>query len=76
MCEIKMGIEAEDRVTGFVGVITGKAQYLDGTQRCQLTPTMSDSGSLRDAEWFDSFRIKATENDKIGFKVQKVNECS
>lgn len=56
--DISLGKKARDKVTGFTGVITGRAEYLYGcTQYCIVPPASKDGGYV-DGQWFDEGRVK------------------
>ena len=52
------GDEARDKVTGFSGIITGRADYIAGCRQYSLSPRAKDDGSLPEALWFDEERIE------------------
>ena len=52
----ELGVKAKDKLTGFEGVIVGRAQYLTGCTQYCLTPPAKD-GELRDSHWFDEARL-------------------
>lgn len=54
---IELGLRAKDKVTGFEGVITGRAQYLTGCDQYVLVPQHKD-GQLQKSEWFDEGRLE------------------
>ncbi|MNG03272.1 hypothetical protein D3C84_863440 [compost metagenome] len=54
---IKLGQIGKDKVTGFTGTITGRAQYLTGCDQYTLVPQVKD-GKLESAQWFDEGRIE------------------
>lgn len=56
---IELGKKARDRITGFEGVITGRAQYLTGCDQYVLTPSVKD-GSYQASQWFDEGRLEIT----------------
>lgn len=59
-----------DRVTGFEGVCTGIAHYMDGTTQALLAPKVDDTGLLRDSKWFDAGRLEdadASSKGPVGF---------
>lgn len=49
---IELGLKARDKITGFEGVITGRAQYLTGCDQYVLVPPVKD-GQVQKSEWFD-----------------------
>ena len=50
---LKLGMRVQDKITGFVGVVTGLVDYISGCSQALLTPKIDDSGGLKEAEWFD-----------------------
>lgn len=55
---IELGATAKDIVTGFEGVVTGRAQYLTGCDQYVLTPKATVSGtSFSGGNWFDENRL-------------------
>jgi hypothetical protein len=56
---IELGQKAEDKITGFYGTITGRAQYLTGCdQYCLAPPIRQGINEVQKSEWFDEGRIK------------------
>lgn len=57
--KIGLGDSAKDKITGFEGVVTGRAEYLTGCDQYVLQPKCKDdsSGSYPSAEWFDEGRL-------------------
>ena len=52
-----LGKKAKDKITGFEGILTAKAQYLYGCTQYCLTPPAKDGKTLT-SEWFDEGRIE------------------
>ena len=58
----KFGKKARDKVTGLVGIITGKIVWMYGcTQYCVVPPVDKD-GKVVDGSWFDEGRIEIIED--------------
>ena len=57
MSKLKLGREAKDKITGFQGIITGKAIYLTGCNQYVLQPKCEKAGSYPEANWFDEGRL-------------------
>jgi len=57
MSTIKLGILAKDKVSGFVGIITGKANYITGCEQYLLVPKASESNDYKTGQWFDKGRL-------------------
>ena len=54
---IELGMKARDRITGFEGTISGRAQYLTGCDQYLLNPPARD-GKLCDSAWIDEQRLE------------------
>lgn len=63
-----MGCKAKDKITGFTGIITGKASYITGCDQYLVQPICTGN-SYKDGRWFDDGRLivvkrkKFTKND-------------
>ncbi len=55
---IKLGMKARDKITGFEGIIVGRAQYLTSCSQAVLVPTVDGKGLARAGEWFDEARLE------------------
>lgn len=56
--EADLGCPAEDVVTGFEGIITGRVRYLTGCAQLLLTPRVKDGGQKQEPLWFDETRVR------------------
>ena len=54
---VKLGQKARDIITGFEGIVIGRAEYLYGCAQYGLMPPVVD-GRLTGSEWFDEGRIE------------------
>ena len=54
---ISLGFSVCDQITGFVGVVTGRAEYITGCTQCLVVPACSPDGSYKSGEWFDEQRL-------------------
>jgi hypothetical protein len=59
------GLEAEDKVTGFKGIITARIDFLYGCAQYGLTPKVNDKGETKSVEYFDEGRISLTDGPGI-----------
>jgi hypothetical protein len=55
-----LGMKAEDKVTGFAGVITSISFDLYGCIQAIVNPGVDKDGKLKDQCWFDIARLKIT----------------
>ncbi len=60
-----LGLEAEDAVTGFSGVITTITFDLYGCVQAIITPKADAEGKLKDGHYFDVTRLKVTGNKPV-----------
>jgi hypothetical protein len=58
MFKIELGAEVKDCVTGFSGIVTGRADYVTGCRQYAVTPTtLKDDGSPVGGGWYDEDRL-------------------
>ena len=57
---VRLGQKVRDRISGFAGVVTGRAQYISGCAQALVAPTVTADGAFRNSEWFDEQRLEAT----------------
>lgn len=55
--QFPLGIEVRYAVTGFRGVVTGRAEYISGCRQYAITPKAKDDGSFVAGEWLDEQRL-------------------
>lgn len=51
------GESLTDQISGFMGVVTGRADYITGCRQYLLQPKGESSNKKADAEWFDEGRL-------------------
>ncbi|OGQ60750.1 MAG: hypothetical protein A3J24_06495 [Deltaproteobacteria bacterium RIFCSPLOWO2_02_FULL_53_8] len=66
---IKLGVKGKDKITGFEGIITGRASYIYGCDQYLLVPRMGNDNKLTDAHWFDEGRIEVV---GVGIEASEV----
>ena len=68
---IELGQKARDKITGFAGIITGRAQYLYGCDQYVLAPPVKEAdGKIEQGQWFDEGRIEITGAGVTAAEVQ------
>jgi hypothetical protein len=67
--EIKLGVRAKDKITGFEGIVTGKASYLTGCDQYSLQPEAKES-DYKEGRWFDVGRLVFVNNGILPEEVQ------
>ncbi len=64
---IKLGEMATDSISGFIGVATGRTEYLFGCIQVKLTPKgLNAKGGPIESEWFDELQLVNAESDGTG----------
>ena len=58
----KFGKKARDKVTGLVGIITGKIVWMYGCNQYCVVPPVDKDGKVVDGSWFDEGRIEIIED--------------
>ena len=58
----KFGKKARDKVTGLVGIITGKIVWMYGCNQYCIVPPVDKEGKVVDGSWFDEGRIEIIED--------------
>lgn len=62
---IKFGMTYKDVVTGFIGVATGKCDYITGCAQVLLAPAVDSTGARREPQWFDIDRCQELEVPRV-----------
>ncbi len=57
MKKVELGTKVRDMVTGFVGVVTGRTEWLTGCATVGLQGEVKD-GKVPDAFWVDETRVE------------------
>jgi hypothetical protein len=53
-----MGLEAKDKVTGFIGIIVARSQHITGCNQYCLMPKIDKEGKIPDGHWIDEGRLE------------------
>lgn len=58
--KLELGQEAKDIITGFQGLLTGKATYITGCDQYLVSPKCEDdkNHAKSDPVWFDDGRLE------------------
>lgn len=55
-----LGVKAKDKLTGFEGILIGRADHITGCNTYGLKPKTDKDGKVQEAEWFDEGMITIT----------------
>ena len=68
--EIKLGVEAKDKITGFKGIVTARVIYLYGCDQWGLQPPVDKDQKRVSSEFFDVGRLEVIGNGILPEEVQ------
>ena len=57
---IRLGSEAQDKVTGFKGIVVAETRWLHGCLRYSVQPKAKKDGTIPDFQTFDEASLKVT----------------
>lgn len=60
-----LGLPAEDKVTGYAGVVTSVSFDLFGCVVAALSPPVDKDGEITTGKWFDVTRLKITDTTPV-----------
>ena len=66
MAKLAFGSHAQDSVTKFSGIVTGRTEYDTGCVRYCITPTVDADGKIRESEWCDESRLAGVTSTDAG----------
>ena len=61
MSEIQLGSRVTHSITGFEGIATGRAVYLNGCISVLVKPKIGEDGKMPEGEWLDEGQLEAIE---------------
>jgi hypothetical protein len=61
----ELGTTMRDKITGFAGVATGRAEYISGCVQVLLAPKAKEDGSFTPSEWFDEQRLEPMQAARV-----------
>ncbi len=73
----KLGAEVKEVISGFVGVVTGRCEYLTGCRQYSVHPNkLGKDGKLLDSYWFDEDKLIPTGKKEIVLGNNQAKEAS
>lgn len=65
-----LGLTVRDRISGFVGVVTGHVRYLTGCNQLLVQPRVGGDGKWIDSQWVDESRASIdTSHERVTLPV-------
>lgn len=68
----ELGSEAKDIITGYKGIVTGRAQHLTGCNTYGVTSQKLSSDGKETTLWFDENRLKVAKEDVVKLHSKNV----
>ena len=62
---IELGEEVKSSISGFKGIITSRAEHLNGCNRYWVAPTVKKDGTLPEGMWMDEQELIVTKKKKV-----------
>jgi hypothetical protein len=62
---LKFGVQAKDKVTGFVGTVIGHSSFMTGCDQYLLSPPVDERGQWVESRWFDEARLNVLGSKKL-----------
>ena len=56
--KIKLGSQAQDKITGFKGIVIGYVIYVTGCNQYCIKPKVDKEGKIQEGEWFDEGTVE------------------
>ena len=71
MFHFELGDQVRDRVTGLVGVITARSEFLNGCMQYCLKQQKLLQGKPVEGEWIDGQQLVLVKPDALGIRKKK-----
>lgn len=65
MKQLKLGLRAKCKVTGFTGIVAGKTEYLNGCIQWLIKPPIDKDGKYVDGQWIDEGQLEVVDDGII-----------
>lgn len=62
---LELGMKAQDKVTGFTGIVTGIVYYLSGSTEALVVPTIKPDGNYVEGRWFAIQMLNIVDSNKL-----------
>jgi hypothetical protein len=66
---LKMGQKANDKITSFAGIVTGRTEYITGCTQVLIQPPLDKDENFRDPRWIDEDRLEAAGDEVLELEV-------
>lgn len=63
--KLSIGSKVRDKITGFEGVVTGKASYITGCDQYLVQPPVKADGDFVEGKWCDDGRLTVIEENAV-----------
>lgn len=56
--KLQLGVTVKDRITGFMGIVTARVEYLNGCIQYCVKPEISEDGKMPEGEYIDRDQLE------------------
>lgn len=75
MVKVYLGDEVKDSISGFKGIVTGRAEYLTGCVQIQVVERNPQVGKQPVECWIDEQRLVVTNAGAYGLPEEEIKEA-
>ncbi len=58
---IELGMRVQDKVSGFIGIVVCRAEYLNGCVQYEVRPPVNEKGETVKGEWIDEVQLEVVD---------------
>lgn len=67
---LELGTKVKSNLSGFQGIVTSRAEHINGCNRYWVAPPVDKDGKLVDGSWFDEAELDVVEPPAIDRRNQ------
>lgn len=62
---IDLGVEVKSSISGFKGIVTSRAEHVNGCNRYWIAPKVGKDGKMLEGTWLDEAELIVTSKPKV-----------
>jgi hypothetical protein len=67
--KVELGQKVQDSITGFVGRVTGRCEYITGCTQVLIQPPIKADGDFVESRWFDEDRAQIIDATRLSLPI-------
>lgn len=72
MKNLQMGVQVKCRITGFVGIVAGRTEYINGCIQWLVKPPVDKDGKSVEGQWIDECNLEVIGDGIIVVTPEKI----